>query len=171
MDASLLSETDTRRAQADRLFSAATYADWVREGMRLRAADPRIAALFESTICAPFPELVDVVRDAFSLSVSPRYVSARVETFQRREAGDGLVEQKSGGSTPRPASWRKRSASWSSAVPKAFRRDSQASASSAVSIWASLSVSGTPRYTGILRDHDTPAFCEMTYRLGSPTAP
>lgn len=75
MDASTPSETDARRAQADRLFSATTYADWVREGMRLRAADPKIAALFESTIREPLPELVDVVRDAFSLSVSPRYVS------------------------------------------------------------------------------------------------
>jgi aspartate/methionine/tyrosine aminotransferase len=75
LDASTLSETDARRARADRLFSAATYSDWVREGMRLRAADTRIAALFESTIREPLPELVDVVRDAFSLSVSPRYVS------------------------------------------------------------------------------------------------
>ncbi len=75
MDASTLAETDVRRAQADRLFSAATYSDWVREGMRLRAADAQIAALFESTIREPLPELVDVVRDAFSLSVSPRYVS------------------------------------------------------------------------------------------------
>lgn len=57
------------------MFSSATYSDWVREGMRLRAADSRIAALFESTIREPLPELVDVVRDAFSLSVSPRYVS------------------------------------------------------------------------------------------------
>jgi aspartate/methionine/tyrosine aminotransferase len=66
---------DIRRAQADRLFSAATYSDWVREGMRLRSADASIATLFESTISEPLPELIDVVRDAFSLSLSPRYVS------------------------------------------------------------------------------------------------
>ncbi|WP_165186715.1 pyridoxal phosphate-dependent aminotransferase [Caulobacter soli] len=64
-----------RPGQAERLFSASTYSDWVRESMRLRAEHPTTIALFESTIDEPLPALMEVIRYAFSLNVSPRYVS------------------------------------------------------------------------------------------------
>ena len=64
-----------RPDQADRLFSASTYADWVRESMRLRTEHPTTLALFESTIDEPLPALLEVIRHGFSLTISPRYVS------------------------------------------------------------------------------------------------
>ncbi|WP_337187070.1 pyridoxal phosphate-dependent aminotransferase [Phenylobacterium sp.] len=64
-----------RRAGSDALFDAASYSEWVRGAVRLREADPDTAILFESTISEPTADLMEVVRDAFSLRVSPRYVS------------------------------------------------------------------------------------------------
>ena len=66
---------EDRPAQADLLFSAPTYAEWVRRGMALKASRPTTATLFESTIAEPAPELVEVIRHAFSLQTTSRYVS------------------------------------------------------------------------------------------------
>jgi aspartate/methionine/tyrosine aminotransferase len=65
----------SRSEQAERLFSASIYSDWVRESMRLRAEHPTTLALFESTIEEPLPALMEVIRHGFALTVSPRYVS------------------------------------------------------------------------------------------------
>jgi aspartate/methionine/tyrosine aminotransferase len=64
-----------RRAGADTLSGASSYSEWVRAALRLRDSDPDIGNLFESTIAEPTAELMEVVRDAFSLQVSSRYVS------------------------------------------------------------------------------------------------
>jgi aspartate/methionine/tyrosine aminotransferase len=95
LDAQLPSGALNRSVQADRLFSAATYSDFVRESLRLRADDPTTAALFESTISEPLPELIEVVRDAFSNSMSSRYVSVfaggnsfAIQALARRYAVD-----------------------------------------------------------------------------------
>lgn len=69
------SAAEGRPGQAERLFAASTYSEWVREGVRLRAEHPTTVALFESTIDEPLPALMEVIRHAFSLTVSPRYVS------------------------------------------------------------------------------------------------
>lgn len=82
-----------RRAGADTLLGASSYSEWVRAALRLRDADPDLGNLFESTIAEPTAELMDVVRDAFSLRVSPRYVSVfadgnryAIEALARRYA-------------------------------------------------------------------------------------
>lgn len=61
--------------RAKRLFSAETYSDFVRESLRLLAERPQTALLYDSTIDEPVAALMDTMRAAFSLSVSPRYVS------------------------------------------------------------------------------------------------
>jgi aspartate/methionine/tyrosine aminotransferase len=65
-------------ATADRSadpFQAASYAEWTRRALRVRAADPDIAVLFDSTIGEPAAELAALVRQAFADPVSSRYVS------------------------------------------------------------------------------------------------
>lgn len=57
------------------LFEARSYSEWGRRVIRLRGADPEVTVLFDSTVNEPTAELMDVVRDAFSLQVSSRYVS------------------------------------------------------------------------------------------------
>ena len=56
------------------LFDAPTYSDWARAQMRLSTDDAIV--LFDSTIREPTDQLIDVVRDAFSLRITNRYVSA-----------------------------------------------------------------------------------------------
>lgn len=64
-----------RRAEADALFAADSYADWTRGALRARAADPDLAILFDSTISEPLEELSEVARAAFSPMLTSRYVS------------------------------------------------------------------------------------------------
>lgn len=62
-------------AGGDTLFDAPTYADWVRGAMRIKQSRPGVNILFESTIAEPTEALIDVVREAFSDTVTSRYVS------------------------------------------------------------------------------------------------
>lgn len=63
------------RAAAARLFDAASYADWGRAVVRMREAGADVAMLWDSTIAEPTDALVEVVRAAFSPTVTSRYVS------------------------------------------------------------------------------------------------
>jgi hypothetical protein len=65
-------EPTARRAE---LFDAPTYSDWVRAQTRMPKASDTIV-LYDSTIREPTDELIEVVRDAFSLRITNRYVSA-----------------------------------------------------------------------------------------------
>ncbi|MBX3484887.1 pyridoxal phosphate-dependent aminotransferase [Phenylobacterium sp.] len=57
------------------LFDAPSYADFVRAAMRIKAARPEVAILFESTTPEPTGQLIEVVRTAFSDELTSRYVS------------------------------------------------------------------------------------------------
>jgi aspartate/methionine/tyrosine aminotransferase len=63
------------RAAAARLFDAASYADWGRAVVRVRETGADVAMLWDSTIAEPTEALMDVVRSAFSPTVTSRYVS------------------------------------------------------------------------------------------------
>lgn len=68
------SAEDVSRSHPD-IFGAASYSDWVRATIRLRARHPEAIALYESTIAEPTGELGRVVGEAFAQSVTPRFVS------------------------------------------------------------------------------------------------
>lgn len=59
----------------DGLFDAPSYADWGRAVVRVRESGADVAMLWDSTIAEPTAALMDVVRDAFSPTISSRYVS------------------------------------------------------------------------------------------------
>lgn len=63
------------RSASGGLFDAASYSDWARGAMRIRAARPDVSILFDNTIAEPTAELAAVVREAFSPAVTSRYVS------------------------------------------------------------------------------------------------
>ncbi|WP_293473190.1 pyridoxal phosphate-dependent aminotransferase [Phenylobacterium sp.] len=62
-------------AAASDLFDAPSYADFVRAAMRIKAARPEVAILFESTTPEPTAQLIGMVRTAFSDELTSRYVS------------------------------------------------------------------------------------------------
>jgi len=56
------------------LFDAEDYHTWIRQALALRG-DPKLTALFDSTIEEPSAELTEIVRHAFWPSISSRYVN------------------------------------------------------------------------------------------------
>lgn len=65
---------DTLVQDAD-LFSAPTYSAWVRGTIRAMENRPDATTLFGSSISEPTGELVHLVREAFSQSLTSRYIS------------------------------------------------------------------------------------------------
>lgn len=65
----------TRRSsgRATDLFDADDYHAWIRHAIALRG-DPKVVALFDSTIDEPVEALTETLRAAFWPSVTPRYV-------------------------------------------------------------------------------------------------
>ena len=63
-------------SNSDEFFDAPTYSDWIRATMRAARSVDGAAVLFESTISEPTTDLVEIIRDAFSLRVTSRFVSA-----------------------------------------------------------------------------------------------
>ncbi|RAK66347.1 pyridoxal phosphate-dependent aminotransferase [Phenylobacterium kunshanense] len=62
-------------AAGESLFEAPSYAEWGRGVLRVRDSGADVAMLWDSTIAEPTAALMDVVRNAFSPSVTSRYVS------------------------------------------------------------------------------------------------
>ena len=62
-------------AQAEDFFSAPNYSAWVRGTIRATATHPKPAILYGSSIQEPTDELVQLVREAFSQSLTSRYIS------------------------------------------------------------------------------------------------
>jgi aspartate/methionine/tyrosine aminotransferase len=63
-----------RIGEAD-FFAAPTYSAWVRGTIRAAEAEPSSAILFSSSISEPTDDLVRLVREAFSDSLTSRYIS------------------------------------------------------------------------------------------------
>jgi aspartate/methionine/tyrosine aminotransferase len=64
----------SRFVDAD-FFAAPTYSAWVRGTIRAAETDPSSAILFSSSISEPTDDLVRLVREAFSDSLTSRYIS------------------------------------------------------------------------------------------------
>lgn len=62
-------------AADDDLFEAETYSDWVGRTIHARTLRPDAIPLFESTVSEPTTALFEIIRQAFSTELSPRYVS------------------------------------------------------------------------------------------------
>ncbi len=63
-----------RLGNAD-FFASPTYSAWVRGTIRAAETDPSTAILFSSSISEPTDDLVRLVREAFSESLTSRYIS------------------------------------------------------------------------------------------------